>query len=112
MSVAVRYWLARHEARDDLKQQLDAWLHVMTAELGIDLQSRLAELPYVVDRGSQSVDVVFNGAAGSKLWRDWMVSFARFIDDNAPDLSREGIWDLVGDQPNPASVKGARREHP
>jgi hypothetical protein len=90
-----------------LAEGLKSWLKRMASGLGIDLMLTLSRQPYLADRGNGLVDVVFEGRPDSKLWRDWMVSFARYIEETVPGMQRQGFWDLVANKPNPASLPRA-----
>lgn len=103
--VAVRLRAAPSLVRE-IEALLANWKSWISAERRVDLGESLIRDPYIVAHSGDVVDVVFEGRSGSRLWRDWLVSFTSELKRAHPELKREGFWDLVGGSPNPASTHG------
>lgn len=58
----------------------------------------LVQLPYMQESPPDSLDVVFEGKADSRLWKDWMVSFVGSTTRAAEDVEPTAFVDLVGNQ--------------
>lgn len=88
----------------DIEALLANWMSWISTERHVDLAQSLNRDPYVVERSGGVVDIVFEGRSGSRLWRDWLVSFTSELNHARPDVVRAGFWDLVGGSPNSASL--------
>lgn len=99
----------RLRASQDQQNALEAILSEWREQISrtTDLHTSLRRDPYLVLRTDNEIDIVLEGRSGSKLWRDWLVSLSADIDQKKPDVQREGFWDLVSGQPNPASIRRA-----
>ena len=106
VSVAVRFEASGIDPYALLGDEIRSWSERLRTERKVDLTTSLSKSPYVMRSGEATVDVVFEGRAGSRRWRDWLVSFTRHMEDVHPEMRRVGFWDLVGQRPNPASLHG------
>jgi hypothetical protein len=61
----------------------------------VDLLDDLVRLPRVEADQAGHVLVIFDGKAGSELWRDWMVECTADIKDSISNVQFEGFVDLV-----------------
>lgn len=64
----------------------------------------LSQEPYLAERTGGLIDVVFEGKAGSRLWKDVLVAFVHDVPTVA-GLTRECFYDLVAGRPHAGSVR-------
>ena len=88
-----------------ISERVRSWIEWITKERGVDLGESLVQPPYTRE-AADIVDVVFEGKAGSRLWRDWMVSFTSDLTKALPELEAEGFVDLVGGEVRALSLRG------
>lgn len=75
----------------------------VAAEQGLDVFDELTKAPWIEDRGSGLVDVVFEGKPESRRRKDIMVWLVGSIPDEAR-TARECFYDLVADRPHRGSI--------
>jgi hypothetical protein len=94
-SVAVR--LPRTEvSKGRLEEFVIAWISRVTKEHALGLSEALTGPPRMMHRDPTTVDVVFDGRAGSPRWKDWLVLFTRDLETSGLDIRVEGFLDLIG----------------
>jgi hypothetical protein len=52
-----------------------------------------------VEIDGETVLIIFDGRAGARLWKDWLVAVTRDVDTALDDVSFRGFYDLVAGKP-------------
>lgn len=99
--VAARYRVTDGDTLNLLRAEVDGW---NSSTVGSELRAGLMRPPYVAE-SEDWTDIVFEGLPGNRLWRDCLVSFTRRLEQAHPEVQRIGFWDLIGDEPNVASLR-------
>jgi hypothetical protein len=69
--------VADEASRASLEEYVRLWPPTYAGVHGIDARDELSAAPHVVRRAADTFDVVFDGRAGSRLWKDLMVHLLR-----------------------------------
>jgi hypothetical protein len=86
------------DARRELNEYAESWPH----SFSVDPLEALSVLPTVQDISASVVEVVFEGHADNRLWKDALVAFMSRVPSGAGEFL--GFYDRVGGRMHPASV--------
>jgi len=102
-SVSARFYLSSPDVLEVVEREVHEWVSSNRTAMDQDPRS----LPRVNPLPDERVEVIFEGTADSRRWKDWMVHMThRFtVASRIDGLSFECFYDLVGDEAHPASVR-------
>jgi hypothetical protein len=97
-SVGARFEVVVREERAALDAHAARWM----SSFGVDPLDALQALPFVEPVHGSLVEVVFEGRADNRLWKDALVAFRSGVPDDAGTFL--GFRDRVADRMHPASA--------
>jgi hypothetical protein len=92
--VAARFRVDRQDAASAVAECISRW-DAQKAALGIDTGADLATPPHAEELDKASIEIVFEGKPGSRLWKDWLVDLTRDVTETVDGLHFEGFVDRV-----------------
>lgn len=99
--VAARFRVDRQDGTGAVAECISRWDARKTA-LGVDTSADLATPPHAEEMDKTSIEIVFEGKPGSRLWKDWLVDLTRDVTETVDGLQFEGFVDRVSGVVRPA----------
>jgi hypothetical protein len=94
VSVAARFTISDPSDTESIRHTIEGWL-AGKAELGIDIDRDLTKPPQVESTDQLHADIVFDGTATSRRWKDWLVELTREVTNATDAVVLDGFQDLV-----------------
>jgi len=94
VSVAARFDVSDPDGFDSVRRCVARWL-AEKAEAGVEIGRDLSMPPQTAILDMSKIEVVFDGRAGSRMWKDWLVDLTREITASVDGVRFEGFQDRV-----------------
>jgi hypothetical protein len=103
-TVAARFAVSGADTTESVRRRLAAWVSARNADWPDGLLGDFFSPPEIHQAGPDTLDVVFEGRPGSRMWKGWMVDLTREL-RSVEGTAFAGFWDLVTGRSHPASVR-------
>lgn len=108
--VAARFKVSVPRGYESVSDAVSQWV-AGKATAGADISRDLIGSPQTIIVDDNTIDVVFNGRADSRIWRDWLVDFTREVLASLHDARLDGFYDQVSGVFRPGYESGPSGEH-